>query len=128
MAYTISKDSSGYTIAAIATGATDFRDTNSKYVIQKAIDKLSATYILIKSGTYAIGQNLYQQGVDHRRGERDLLDSGSTCSGAVIRVCNDYWTLDNRYMSARPNGITIGNMQIDGNRASGGKQMKGSAL
>jgi hypothetical protein len=127
VAYTISKDSSGYTVAKnSATGAIDFRSTNSKYVIQKAIDKLSGGYILIKAGTYSITQTIYTNKVSIiGEGNRTILDSSSSCYGAVIRVCNDYWTLDYKYMSARPNGITIGNLQIDGNKASGGKQIEG---
>ena len=41
VAYTISKDSSGYTCATNSTtGAIDFQDTNSRTVIQEAIDCL----------------------------------------------------------------------------------------
>jgi hypothetical protein len=119
VAYTIYKDSSGYTCAKnSATTAIDFRSTNSKLVIQKAIDKLSGGYILIKSGTYDITQTIYTNKVSIiGEGNGTILKANTACSGAIIRVCNDYWTLDNRYMSARPTGITIGNMQIDGNRA-----------
>jgi len=122
VAYTISKDSSGYTIAKnSATGATDFRNSNSRTVIQQAVDRLSSGYVLIKAGSYVITQTIYTDKVSIiGEGNGTLLESGSSCYGAVIRVTNDYWTLDNRYMSARPNGITIGNLQIDGNAGSGG--------
>jgi hypothetical protein len=119
VAYTIYKDGSGYTCAKnSATGAIDYRNTNSKWVIQKAIDKLSGGYILIKAGKYDITQTIYTNKVSIiGEGNATVLDATTACTGAVIRVCNNYWTLDYRYMSARPNGITIGNMQIDGNRA-----------
>jgi hypothetical protein len=127
VAFTIYKDGSGYTCAKnSATGAIDFRNTNSKWVIQKTIDKLSGGYILIKAGTYSITQTIYTNKVSIiGEGNATILKSTSTCSGAIIRVCDDYWTLDYRYMSARPNGITIGNMQIDGSKGSGGRQLEG---
>ena len=127
VAFTIYKDGSGYTCAKnSATGAIDFRSTNSKWVIQKAIDKLSGGYLLIKAGTYAITQTIYTNKVSIiGEGNGTLLDATSSCYGAVIRVCDDYWTLDYRYMSARPNGITIANLQVDGNRASGGQHLEG---
>jgi len=130
VAYTISKDSSGYTIAKnSATGATDFRNSNSRTVIQQAVDRLSSGYVLIKAGSYVITQTIYTDKVSIiGEGNGTLLESGSSCYGAVIRVTNDYWTLDNRYMSARPNGITIGNLQIDGNAGSGGKQIEGAGF
>ena len=126
MSYTIYKDGSGYTCAKnTSTGAIDYRNTNSKWVIQKAIDKLSGGYIQIKAGTYVISKTIYTNKVSIvGDGNATVLKQG-TCRGAVIRVCDDYWTLDYQYMSARPNGITIGNMQIDGNRASGGQHLEG---
>jgi hypothetical protein len=127
VAYTIYKDGSGYTCAkSSSTGAIDYRNTNSKWVIQKALDKLSGGAILIKAGSYVITQTIYTNKVSIiGEGNATVLEAGSTCYGAVIRVCDDYWTLDYRYMSARPNGVTIGNLQIDGNRASGGQHLEG---
>jgi parallel beta-helix repeat protein len=43
----------------------------------------------------------------------------------MIKVTDNYWTLDYRHMTSRPNGITIGNMQING---LGGGSMKGVAF
>jgi parallel beta-helix repeat protein len=119
VAYSIYKDGSGYTCAKnSATGAIDFRDTNSRNVIQKAIDKLSGGCILIKAGTYSITQTIYTNSVSIiGEGNSTVLDATTSCTGSVIRASNNYWTMDNRYMTARPNGITVGNMQIDGNRA-----------
>ncbi len=119
VAYTIYKDGSGYTCAkSSATGSIDFRNTNSKWVIQKTIDKLSGGYILINAGTYDISQTIYTNKVSIiGQGNSTVLKATTGCSGAVIRVCNDYWTLDNRYMSSPPNGITIANLAVDGNRA-----------
>jgi len=128
--YTIYKDSSGYTCAKnSATGAIDYRNTNSKYVIQKAIDKLSGGYILIKAGTYAITQTIYTSKVSIiGEGNATILKASGSVGASIIRVTDKYWTLDYRYMSARPNGITIGNLQIDGNAGSGGKQIEGAGF
>ena len=125
--FTIYKDGSGYTCAKnSATNAIDYRSTNSKWVIQKAIDKMSGGYLLIKAGSYAITSTIHTNKVSIiGEGNRTVLEATSTCSGSVIRVCDDYWTLDYRYMSARPNGITVANLQIDGNRASGGQHLQG---
>ncbi len=126
VAYTVYKDATGYTCAkSSATGAIDFRSTNSRFVIQSAIDKLSSGYILIKAGQYDITQTIYTNTVSIiGEGNATVLDATTACSGAVIRVSNNYWTVDGRYLTARPNGITIGNMEIDGNRAlrTGGLQ------
>jgi parallel beta-helix repeat protein len=127
VAYTIYKDSSGYTCAKnSANGAIDYRNTNSKYVIQKAIDKLSGGYILIKAGTYAITQTIYTNKVSIiGEGNATILKASGNVGGGIIKVTDGYWTLDYRLMSSRPNGITIGNMQING---LGGGSMKGVAF
>ena len=127
VAYTIYKDSSGYTCAkSSATGAIDYRNTNSKYVIQKAIDKLSGGYILIKAGTYSITQTIYTNKVSIiGEGNATILKASGNVGGGMIKVTDNYWTLDYRLMSSRPNGITIGNMQIN---CLGGGSMKGVAF
>ncbi len=59
-AYTIYKDASGYTCALNGvTSIIDFRDTNSRTVIQQAIDKTTGGCILIKAGTYNIPTTIY---------------------------------------------------------------------
>lgn len=125
--FTIYKDGSGYTCAKnSATGHVDYRSTDSRWVIQKTIDKMSGGNLLIKAGTYSLNKCVYTNKVSIiGEGNATHLDATSGNRGSVIRVCDDYWTLDYRYMSARPNGITIANLQIDGNRASGGGHMQG---
>jgi parallel beta-helix repeat protein len=124
VAYTISKDSSGYTIAKnSATGATDFRDTNSRTVIQKAVDKLSGGYVYIKAGTYYMTNCIYTNKVSIvGDGNATILKANGVVGAGIIRVCDNYWTLDYRYMSSRPNGVTVANLQVNGQ--SGGP-MKG---
>ena len=82
VAYTIYKDASGYTCAkSSATGSIDFRDTNSKWVIQKAIDKLSGGYILINAGTYDIPQTIYTNKVSIiGQGNSTILKATTGCS------------------------------------------------
>ena len=124
VAYTISKDSSGYTCAKnSATGAIDFRDTNSRTVIQKAVDKLSGGYVYIKAGTYYMTNCIYTNKVSIvGDGNATILKANGIVGAGIIRVCDNYWTLDYRYMSSRPNGVTVANLQVNGQ--SGGP-MKG---
>ena len=120
VSYTIYKDSSGYTCAKNAiTSAIDFRDIDSRTVIQKAIDKLSGGYVYIKSGTYSISKTIYTNKVSIvGDGNGTIIKALSTVRGAGILVTNGYYKLtDYSYMSSRPNGITISNLQVDGNRA-----------
>ncbi len=116
VAYTISKDSSGYTCAKnSATGATDSRNTNSAWVIQKAVDSTSSGYILIAAGTYTMTRCIYTEKVSIvGAGNATLLQPSGSIGPAMIRVCDNYWTLNNIYMSSRPNGITIANLQVSG--------------
>ena len=115
VAYTIYKDASGYTCAKnSATGAIDYRNTNSKWVIQKAIDSTSSGYIWIKSGTYYITSCIYTNKVSIVGDGNATILKASGSVGGIIRVCDNYWTLDYRHMTARPNGITISNLQVNG--------------
>jgi hypothetical protein len=118
VAYTIYKDTGGYTCAKnSATSAIDFRDTNSRTVIQKALDKTTGGYIWIKSGTYDISTTIYTNKVSIvGDGNTTILKAGSGLKSAVIMVTNGYYKTDYSYVSDRPTGMTIASLQIDGNR------------
>jgi parallel beta-helix repeat protein len=121
--YTIFKDASGYTCAK--NGATlkiDFRDTNSRTVIQKAVDKTNGGSVLIKAGSYDIPSTIYTSVASITgEGNGTILKVTSALHSACIMVTNSYYKMDGTKAfsstSSRPTGITISNLQIDGNRA-----------
>jgi parallel beta-helix repeat protein len=120
--YIIYKDASGYTCAKnVVTSAIDYRDANSRLVIQKAIDKTGTGTILIKAGTYDITSTIYSCKTSITgEGNVTILKATTTLKSAVIMVTNTYNKVDGtRAMpsTSRPTGITISDLQIDGNRA-----------
>ncbi len=118
IAYTVYKDSSGYTCAKNAAGVVDIRSTTSYLVIQKAVDKSSGKTVLIKAGTYDISRTIFT-GSTSIRGEYNatVLKATTSTSGAVILVTNNYYKADGTKAStARPDGISISRLAIDGNR------------
>ncbi len=120
IAYTVYKDSSGYTCAKnAATGVVDIRSTTSYLVIQKAVDKSSGKSVLIKAGTYDISRTIYTGSTSITgEGNGTVLKATTAVRGAVIMVTNNYYKADGTKAStARPNGVTISNLAIDGNRA-----------
>ncbi len=123
-AYTIYKDTSGYTCAKNSvTLKIDYRDTNSRTVIQKAIDKTTGGSILIKAGTYNIPSTIYTSVTSVTgEGNATILKVSGPIGSAVIMVTNNYYKMDGTKAfassSSRPTGITISNMQIDGNGAA----------
>lgn len=126
--YIIYIDASGYTCAKnVATSAIDFRDTNSRTVIQKAIDKTSVGTIWIQSGTYIISTAIYTCKTSITGdGNGTILRASSALSMGIIMVTGDYYKVDGtRAMPSggRPTGITISNLQIDGNKA--GRVLRG---
>ena len=120
--YVIYKDASGYTCAKnAATSFIDYRDTNSRLVIQKAIDRTSTGTIRIQSGTYDISSTIFSCMTSITGdGNGTILKATTALKSAVIMVTNTYNKLDGtRAMpsTSRPTGITISDLQIDGNRA-----------
>ncbi len=125
--YIIFKDSSGYTCAKNGTtSAVDFRATSSKLVIQKAIDASSNGNIWIKSGTYEITTAIYSLSTSIiGDGNGTILKAAKDLRGAVILVTNNYVRADGKtavptalQSTVRPSGVSINNLQIDGNRAA----------
>jgi parallel beta-helix repeat protein len=123
-AYTIYKDASGYTCAKNSvTLKIDYRDMNSRTVIQKAVDKTTGGSILIKAGTYNIPSTIYSSVTSITgEGNATILRVSGPVGSAVIMVTNNYYKMDGTKAfsssSSRPNGITISNLQIDGNGAA----------
>lgn len=125
-AYVIFKDTAGYTCAKnTTTQAIEFKDTNAKLIIQKAIDRASFGNVWIRAGTYDISATIYSWSTSITGdGNGTILKATSGLKGAVLRVSNEYYKADGTLVMPkaivaenRPNGVTISNMQIDGNKA-----------
>ena len=121
--YIIYKDASGYTCAKnAATSAIDYRDTNSRLVIQKAIDRTGTGTIRIQAGTYDISTTIYSSKTSITGdGNSTILKAATGLGNALIMVTNDYYKLDGTKAlpaGVRPTGITISDLQIDGNKVN----------
>ena len=134
--YVIFKDAAGYTCAKnTTTQAIEFRDLISKVAMQKAIDSSSRGNVWIKTGTYDMTGPIYTSTTSITGdGNGTILKVTPALKNSVIKVTNAYYKADGKlaFPTAllnlnRPNGVTISNLQIDGNRAvrANGDVMRG---
>jgi hypothetical protein len=111
--YVIYHTSTGDTIVVNNdTSQIEMEGKNAGEVIQQAIDSSNNGTILIEAGDYDIQSTIHTSGTSIRGvGNESKLIAHRGLEEAVIRVSSDPY-------GARPDGITISDLQIDGNRTN----------
>ena len=123
--YTIYQVSTGETVALNNdTSQIEINGTSAGEVIQQAIDASYDGNITIESGNYDIVSSIHTSGTSIRGvGNGTKLTAHRGLEEAVIIVTDDQY-------GARPSGVTISDLQIDGNRTnqSYGDTIRGISL